>query len=274
MKPVNVCPICACSVQEALTLCSEADAQAPQIVRCKSCRYIYRSNPSSSPQPDWSQRREELFQGTPDELSEVMYRRRLALVERAVVRGALLDFGCGPGRFLEIAHQHGWQVAGIETACDDYAISPLLAEKISSLFMEGLWPAGSFDAVTIWRVLELCRNPIELIHMAAHYCRVDGVLLVQMQNAESTGKHQDWSSDERMRLADCLYSPQALHRFLGRFGFRIESIQQGPMPQHDEIGVFAHAHHAPVNALSGTKSAFHATGHAAELLTVTARYIP
>lgn len=233
----------------------------------------------SSPKPEWSRQREELFHGPVDELPEVVHRRRLALVESAVGRGAVLDIGCGSGRFLEMAHQHGWQVAGIETAADDYTFSPLISEKISSLFMEGLWPAGNFDAVTIWRVLELSRNPGELMRLAGHYCRVDGVLVVQMRNSEDTGRRQDWSSDARLLFADCLYSPQALHRFLGRFGFRIESIQQGPLPQREEVTAFARTRSREFSPalLTSAKSVLphlHETDHSAELLTVTARYIP
>lgn len=89
---------------------------------------------------------------------------------------------------------------------------------------EGCWPAGDFNAVTIWSGLEYSVHPAELIALAAHYCRVDGVLAVGLLNAERVAEWWPASLTEREQHPPPirLFTPTALQRFLDRFGFRVE----------------------------------------------------
>src|SRR5690606_30245584 len=72
-----------------------------------------------------------------------------------LTRGNILDIGCGTGAFLHTMKQAGWTVTGLEPdeqarliAQQKHKIEPLAAADLFQL------PLESFDAVTMWHVLE------------------------------------------------------------------------------------------------------------------------
>jgi len=180
---------------------------AATVVRCTSCRYIYRAQDAALAD-----------RSTPAHTlptAEEPWSGRLDALGDAMGHGTLLNVGSGPAPFLQLARDAGWQVAEIEP-------DPQLAEE--SVQSEGRWPAGSFDAVTIWSGLEYSARPASLIAVAAHYLRVDGMLAVQLLNPE---RMAEWWPVVHAEHADTplptrLYTPTAMQRFLGRYGFRIE----------------------------------------------------
>lgn len=69
--------------------------------------------------------------------------------------GSILDVGCGTGAFLNTMQQSGWQITGLEPdvtarkkAKELHNLNLDSPEKLFSL------PAESFDAITLWHVLE------------------------------------------------------------------------------------------------------------------------
>jgi 2-polyprenyl-3-methyl-5-hydroxy-6-metoxy-1,4-benzoquinol methylase len=90
-------------------------------------------------------------------------RRRLNKIRRLLGLGSghLLDIGCGPGFFLDVARAHGWQVSGVEisTSAAEYARHavglPVVTGSIESVAL----PRGSVDMVTMWDVLEHVPDP-------------------------------------------------------------------------------------------------------------------
>jgi len=197
------CPICASPTREVLRPAAGLSG-AVTVVRCTSCRYIYRAI-GTQPQAEWPP---AIFDN-PDE----NWAERLGAIEKAVGRGALLNLGASAPLFLQLAREEGWQVADAAFAGADHEAPS-----------EGVWPAGSFDAVTLWSLLEYSRHPAELIGLAAHYCRVDGVLAIGLLNAERIAEWWPASHADHAQhpLLLRLFTPIALQRYLGRFGFRIE----------------------------------------------------
>ena len=70
-------------------------------------------------------------------------------------KGRLLDVGCGIGAFLGTMKEHSWQVLGLEPDVEARALAQKLydvrVEAPGQLFQ---LEAGSFDAITLWHVLE------------------------------------------------------------------------------------------------------------------------
>ncbi|GAA4351351.1 class I SAM-dependent methyltransferase [Hymenobacter saemangeumensis] len=114
-------------------------------------------------------------------------RRKVALLNKlAARRGKLLDYGCGTGHFLAAAKSAGWKVAGLEpnARAREEATSRLGGIAISQ---ESLvqFEQGSFDAITLWHVLEHVHTLNETLAQLIALLKPDGVLLIAVPNVES-----------------------------------------------------------------------------------------
>ena len=113
-------------------------------------------------------------------------RRKVSLLNKlAPRRGKLLDYGCGTGHFLKAAKSAGWQVSGLEpnARARDEA-----SERLGQLIgQEGLasFQPGTFDAITLWHVLEHVHLLNETLAQLTALLKPDGVLLIAVPNVES-----------------------------------------------------------------------------------------
>ena len=115
-------------------------------------------------------------------------RRRLALVRRDVPPPArLLDVGAGRGRFVAAARDAGYDADGIEpstrgvlAAREAYGV-----ELAQATIDDATVAPGSYDAVTLWHVLEHVEDPHGALARVASWLRPGGVLLVGVPNLAS-----------------------------------------------------------------------------------------
>ena len=101
----------------------------------------------------------------------------------APAHARILDIGCGSGLFLSILREEGAQVTGIELSDSraHYAetIHGIQVHKIP--IESDFWHrshAGSFDAVTLWDVIEHVNYPYRTLQCAAHVLKPGGFLLI------------------------------------------------------------------------------------------------
>ncbi|GHF19491.1 type 12 methyltransferase [Kordiimonas sediminis] len=116
---------------------------------------------------------------------DIEYGLRLDLAhEHLGHAGKVLDIGCGPGNFLQVARKQGWDAYGIEP-------SSVAADHAKSLGLDvqtGFFPddfnheAGSFDFIHMSEVLEHVPSPTEVIQAAKQLLRPDGVLTISVPN--------------------------------------------------------------------------------------------
>ncbi|HSO99286.1 MAG TPA: class I SAM-dependent methyltransferase [Solirubrobacteraceae bacterium] len=114
-------------------------------------------------------------------------RRRLRLVRRAVPPPArLLDAGAGRGRFVASAGSAGYAAAGIEPSARGIAGARELSARVTRATIDSAEiDDGSFDAVTLWHVLEHLEDPARAIETIARWLRPGGALLVGVPNLAS-----------------------------------------------------------------------------------------
>jgi SAM-dependent methyltransferase len=157
------------------------------------------------------------------------YGRALArLAELTPDRAELLDIGTGSGFVLELARDAGWSgVRGVEPSADAIAkanpeIRPLIAMDV---MRAGLFEAGSFDAVTMFQVLDHMPDPADLLEECRRVLRPGGVVLAFNHNVTA------WSArllGERSPIIDVehtyLYSPQTIRRLFEQAGFEVVSV--------------------------------------------------
>jgi 2-polyprenyl-6-hydroxyphenyl methylase/3-demethylubiquinone-9 3-methyltransferase len=103
--------------------------------------------------------------------------RNTVLLRSFVPDGRVLDIGCGSGEFLAaLLHHTG---VGVEP---DRRYRALAGRK--GLTVSPDWPTGTFDAVTLWDVIEHVNDPVEIIGRAYERLRPGGVLLLDTPNRD------------------------------------------------------------------------------------------
>ncbi len=146
----------------------------------------------------------------------------------------LLDVGCGMGFFLDLMRQAGWDTKGIEPAPEAarHAREKLKLDLYEGTIEEAVL-SDSFDAVTLWYVLEHVPNPHEILDRVARLLKPGGLLIIRVPNQNVTidrilnflGFQKFFLINPPRHLFD--YSPKTLSRFLDQRGFRILSIRNG-----------------------------------------------
>lgn len=95
----------------------------------------------------------------------------------------LLDIGCGTGDFLVEAKNQGWSILGFEPNSD----AKQLAANKGVSFTEDIFalPENTFDAVTMWHVLEHVPNLEEYIANLKRIVKPNGTIIIAVPNYKS-----------------------------------------------------------------------------------------
>lgn len=98
----------------------------------------------------------------------------------------VLDIGCGTGDFLKMAQEYKWNIAGVEP---DENARKIAAEKTGMEIQNNDWlnevPDQSFDAVTMWHVLEHVPNLEEQIATLKKIVKPNGTIFIAVPNFKS-----------------------------------------------------------------------------------------
>jgi SAM-dependent methyltransferase len=201
------------------------------VVRCAACGLLFRHpgiRPDRLGDLYSSGKYAEFLGGKYTRKRIRRYRTTMAPFRRLFKAGdgrRLLDFGCGNGLFLELAHRRGFDVHGVDLAPDAIAVA---RRKPSGQHAHHGHPtdipelaAGGFDVITMWSVLAHLAQPVDDLTMLRGLLAPDGVLLLLTVNAASLKlKHQldAWGGFTPNHLA--FFAPDTLRRLLRRAGFR------------------------------------------------------
>jgi len=140
----------------------------------------------------------------------------------------LMDVGCGAGLFASKALAEGWDVQGVEPSPYACGIGQArLPGRIHQTYLgDASFPPASFDALTIWYVLEHVPDPVTLLKQAFLFLRPGGVLFTAVPNARyvllrrhlmqlRTGQPGPIHAHEHLYQ----YTPKTLKLLLRRAGF-------------------------------------------------------
>jgi SAM-dependent methyltransferase len=154
--------------------------------------------------------------------------KRCRLIDHAVPAQAgrprrHLDVGCASGLFMEAMQSHGWQVEGVELneTAGRTTSARLGVPVFIGPFEEAHYPDASFDAVTMWDVLEHLHDPLASLRELRRIVRPGGVLFVRVPNAASyvawlCGRY--WVGYDLPRHMT-VFTPKTLRRALAQAGF-------------------------------------------------------
>ena len=155
-------------------------------------------------------------------------KRRLILSATRTKQGRLLDIGAGTGAFAAYMQQNGWEVTGLEP--DEVARERALADNKVQLLDTGelfSLPAESYDAITLWHVLEHVHELHPYLEQLKTMVKRGGCIFIAVPNYTSydaTVYGAAWAAYDVPRHL-YHFSPDAMEDLLTRHGLQLHYSQ-------------------------------------------------
>ena len=155
--------------------------------------------------------------------------KRVNYITRYKAQGRLLDIGCSTGIFLMMMRRAGqWQVNGVEIN----ARAAQLAKEQRGLDVfpgrleEAAFADQSFDAVTMWDVLEHVHDPLATLTEIYRILKPGGLVLARVPNLASWDARlfqRYWAGLDAPRHL-YLFTPETLVQCIERAGFQMKTL--------------------------------------------------
>jgi SAM-dependent methyltransferase len=169
---------------------SRTDVSHGKVLRCGACNFVF----SEFRPPDedlhvlYREMNPEVYEKeAPGRLRTAQ--RHLRLIQRFAKGGNLIDVGCASGSFLSVAAKAGWAVTGVEPSemLADLAKRQLagIGEVYCSTLQEANLAPSSFDALTLWDVLEHVTDPVGFLRFCVGMLKPGGHLFVNLPDIGS-----------------------------------------------------------------------------------------
>jgi SAM-dependent methyltransferase len=114
--------------------------------------------------------------------------KKLALrwLKREAAGRRLVEIGCGPGTFLLVARQEGWDVTGVEPAQEPAHKAMSLGLEVFQGYVKDYVASSppAFDAAVSFEVLEHVPNPVEVLRGIRALLKPHGVLVLSVPNLD------------------------------------------------------------------------------------------
>ena len=240
-EPVSSCPVCGQIGFEMLFM-----KQGFQIVRCldtDNCGHVF-ANPrireealmdayrgQADPDPDQTSANdlwiEVLLSEANQDYDRSKYLNGLNSLEEFLPNTteprSVLDIGCSIGHFLYLAREKGWQATGLEVneKAVAHARNVLKLDVRTQLLGDADFAPESFDAVTLWGVVEHLQRPVEVLKQVHHILKPGGLLLTFCPNAASLVCRvlRDRAATFDGRNHPSYFTPDSLRRLVSLTGF-------------------------------------------------------
>lgn len=158
----------------------------------------------------------------------LIQKRKLIKKTTGKDQGNILDVGAGTGAFLNTMKNANWNVTGIEPdeiargkAKELYGINLEESQKIDSL------PSQSFDAITLWHVLEHVHDLHKYVEQLKNLLFPGGKIFIAVPNYTSYDARfykQFWAAYDVPRHL-YHFSPKAIKNLLNSHGLKVEKIK-------------------------------------------------
>ena len=143
-------------------------------------------------------------------------------------QGKLLDIGAGTGAFVAYMQQNGWEVTGLEPdetarehARTDHRVQLLDTDQLYQL------PPDSFDAITLWHVMEHVHDLHPYVEQLKTLVRRNGRIFIAVPNYTSydAGLYREaWAAYDVPRHL-YHFSPEAMETLLEGHGLQVQYSQ-------------------------------------------------
>jgi SAM-dependent methyltransferase len=145
--------------------------------------------------------------------------------------GRILDAGCAYGGFLLEMHMRGWDATGVEPFADAAAFCrDQLGLRVALGEIETLeFADGSFDAITLWDVIEHLPRPVKAMQALARMAAPGALLMLTTPNVNSPAallSRESWIGWKPPTHL-CLFDFTTMRRLLGATGWTLLAARGG-----------------------------------------------
>lgn len=231
--------------KETCYLCGEHDLEGFQsynwLVKCKKCGLVYSSDLSADPRDVMGHFYDERNLAHRKLIQSVLFRvarRRFSWLMKqiSIVKGRLLEIGCGTGEFLAIARNYGWQVDGVElsksfsVAARDWYQLDLYNNYLSNIKFDN----AGFDVVVLLHVFEHLTDPLEFLKQVSPLVNPGGWLFIVVPNLQSWTDRQFGKASPTIIKMDHFfhYDTATLQAMLSRSEFKPQDVITFEPPHH------------------------------------------
>ena len=195
----NQCPVChSSSVNSLLTVKDHSvSGESFEVWQCAVCSLRFTQNvPDESSIGPYYQSADYISHtNTSEGLINRMYQRvrkftleqkANMVIKRTTEQGNVLDIGAGIGAFLHAMKEKGWKVTGLEP--DQGArerAAQLFGIELQDVSVLHQLEQASFDAITLWHVLEHVHQLHPYIEQLKKLLRPGGKILIAVPNYQS-----------------------------------------------------------------------------------------
>ena len=158
----------------------------------------------------------------------MMGKRKLVQQFTGIEKGKILDVGSGIGTFAHEMQTAGWDVTGLEP--DEGARA--VAQKQYGLQLQGVesfyqFGAGTFDAITLWHVLEHVHDLHPYVQQLKNIIKNTGKIFIAVPNYTSTDAavyKEFWAAYDVPRHL-YHFSPRAINVLMEKNGLNVEAYK-------------------------------------------------
>jgi Protein-L-isoaspartate carboxylmethyltransferase len=242
---INTCPLCGGTHLVKKMTCTDFYASGEQfdLFQCENCGFQFTQGFPVEKEigkyyetPDYISH-SDTKKGMMNELYHLVRSRMLQKKAQLInnitgkTSGKILDIGTGTGYFSHTMQQKGWQVDAIEKSPQARSF----AKKNFNLEVKddsGLndFPAGSFDAITLWHVMEHLEHLNETWERLYELLKDDGCLVIAVPNCSSydAQKYKEfWAAYDVPRHL-WHFTPDSIQKFGEKHNFTLANHL--PMP--------------------------------------------
>ncbi len=216
-------------VQKLFACTSSAYGECGPIVQCTRCWLVFQ-NPQPDPAAVLAAYEEVVDERYAEEREGRVhtFRRALRELEEYAAPGRLLDVGAHLGVFIEVARAAGWEAEGIEPS--RWAVAEARARGIPitcGALAEFDAAPGTFDAVTMWDVIEHLPDPLAELRRAHELLRPRGTIAISTMDVEAPiarllGRRWPWY----MEMHLIYFSRRTLARMVETAGFEVLNVRR------------------------------------------------
>lgn len=239
MIHVNNCPICGNHTFQNIFTCKDYTAthETFTLIQCQQCEFVL-----TSPRPNDSDLGKYYL--SEDYISHsikakslidkvyltarnyaLAWKRKLILNHTTRTTDKLLDYGCGTGAFIHATTKDRWQSFGVEPSLEARQQATNITHvPIYSSLDEAT--SHSFDAITLWHVLEHVPDLNDLLQNLKSVLAHSGTMFIAVPNHSSWDgkKYKEYWAGYDVPRHLWHFSDKTMKRLLENNGLRLQQI--------------------------------------------------